>query len=181
MVELPQVLVYSGDMDKSVVSWFKNDKLFQQELIKGILWQLYVAEKFRQLGCDVERMDLSLKAGPVEEREKFINSKDLIVNGHVIEVKSRNQAFNGADDFPYDTLFVDTKDGFDRKVDKPSFYVCVSQLTGGMCALNVDESFKHWKTTKTWDTVRKISLTAYECHRDVWVTVEEAAKVLCST
>ena len=165
-------------MDKSVAAWFANTKLFQQELIKGVLWQLYVAERFRQLGCDVDHMDLNIKAGPVTEREKFINSKDLIVNGNVIEVKSRNQEFSCADDFPFDTLFIDTKDGFDRKVDKPTLYVCVSQKTGGMCALNVHDTKKHWQVEKTWDTVRKIRLTAYACRKEMWLSMEEAAAYL---
>jgi len=168
-------------MDKSVAAWFANDELFQKELIKGILWQLYVAERFRQLGCDVDHMDISLKAGPVTDRERFINSKDLIVNGQVIEVKSRNQAFTCADDFPFSTLFIDTKDGFDKKVDKPVLYVCVSQNTGGMCALNVADTYKHWVVEKTWDSVRKIKLTAYACRKEMWTSIDDAAIILNST
>lgn len=162
-------------MDKNVKAWFGNDKLFKQELIKGILWQLYVAEKFRHMGYDVNRIDISMTPGPVEKREDFVNSKDLIAGGKLIEVKSRNVEFTSADDFPYDTLFIDTKDGFDKKKDKPEMYVCVSQITGAACALDVSKTKDLWEVTRTWDTVRKINLVAYAAKKELWMGLESAA------
>ena len=169
---------YGYSMDKNVAAWFKNDSLFKQELIKGVLWQLYVAEKFRHMGYDVERVDVSITTVPEERREEFINSKDLVVNGKLIEVKSRNLDFANHSDFPYSTLFVDTKDGFLKKKDRPAMYVCVSQKTGGLCALDVASTFEKWTVKRTWDTIRKINLVAYECDKSLWESVDDAAKKL---
>ena len=159
-------------MNKNVSAWFKNKELFKRELEKGHKWEMEVGQFFVELGYDV-----TLPEPPVAgKRGDFVDQKDLVVVGHIIEVKSRGQKFTSHADFPFETIFIDTKQGFDAKAEKPSLYICVSQKTGGMCALDVAKSFKHWQVERTFDQVRKIGLVAYSCHKDIWEDVEEAAR-----
>lgn len=162
-----------------MAQWLNNKELFQKELITGTLWQCYVAEMFRQKGFDVLVPNLNLIVGKInDDGESYINSKDLLVDGNIIEVKSRNLEFSCNSDFPFETVFIDTRQGYDAKTDKPVLYVCVSQKTGAIITLDVGKSFKHWKVERTWDSVRKINLVAYVCHRDIWMDIDGGVAIL---
>jgi hypothetical protein len=102
----------------------------------------------------------------------------MLCNGRVIEVKSRSLTFTCAADFPYDTLIVDTVQGFDQKVDKPLMYICISQKTGAMLGLDVGLSREHWTVRQTYDRVAKIPCTNYEAHKSLWGDALEILKNL---
>ena len=155
----------------SVKEWFANKELFTKELAIGRKWQEYVADKLRELGYVAEVPE----AVPYEGQEKagnFIDEEDILVNGLVIEVKSRAYKFTCAADFPFETIAVDTKKSFDGKTRKPVLYVCVCQETGAICALDVAKTRDSWVITRRFDRKRGIPVVSYDCHRDLWEELE---------
>ena len=162
-------------MNKQVKKWFANKELFQQELAKGKKWEAIVAQELEAAGFNVTIPNCELDSieCDAERRKAAANSVDMYVDGRIIEVKSRNYRFTCADDFPFETIAVDTKDGFDRKADKPVVYICVSQHTGDMIALDVEKTREHWVVSKRFDTVRKIPVVSYDCHKKWWGSVAD--------
>lgn len=163
-------------MDKNVSAWFKNRELFEKMLREGHRWEMHVADVLEGLGYDVDRPPPIVTVGDVNNRADYVDQKDITANGVVLEVKSRNLEFTCPTDFPYETVFVDTKSGFQAKNVKPRIYVCVSQKTKGIIALDVEKTFDDWGVARTWDSVRRINLTAYDCHRTKWEGLEEVCQ-----
>lgn len=163
---------------KKHIPWLKNDALFKAELAKGRKWEAAVGKRFRELGCDVaaEYHEFNLTGEEAAKSDEVANTVDLWVNGHIVEVKSRNNNFTCAADFPYPTIAIDTKSGFDRKRRKPVVYVCVSQKTGCMTALDVKETHQHWEEFKGFDRVRRIPWVSYVCHKKYWETLEDVVE-----
>lgn len=116
---------------------------------------------FRLQGFQVEIPELKIRSS-IKEANKWINSSDLIVNGAVIEVKSRNESFTSKLDYPYETVFVDTVSGYDAKETKPLAYIIISRPTGVMLCLKT-LSAKGWKIESKFDRVRKIRENFYVC------------------
>jgi len=156
--------------------WMDNPELFCRELLKGYLWQLFVAERFRLCGYDVKSPPMSYQGK--DKKEEYADSKDLTVNGHVIEIKSRNYEFTSHLDFPYPTILIDTKAGFEAKKTKPVMFVNVCQLNGAMCALDVKKTFPQWTARRVWDRVRKVGTMTYECEKELWESVDDASERL---
>jgi len=155
---------------KKHIPWLKNEELFRSELAKGRKWEAEVGKRFVELGCNVtaEQYEFDMTGEEAAKSDEVANTVDLWVNGHIVEVKSRAHGFNSAEDFPYPTIAIDTKSGFDRKRDKPVVYVCVSQKTGCMTGLDVQKTREHWEEFKGWDRVRRIPWTSYVCHKRHW-------------
>lgn len=160
---------------KCIKEWFANDKLFKSELAKGRKWQLFVADRIRDLGYDAVVPD-SVPYGGQAKAINFINEPDILVGDVVIEVKSRSYQFTCAADFPFDTIGVDTKKSFDGKTDKPLIYVCVCQNSGSMTALDVQKTRKHWVEKRRFDRVRNIPVVSLDCHKDYWEDLETVCR-----
>jgi hypothetical protein len=154
--------------------------IFKRELKNGILWQLYVADQFRRRGMEVETPEYSFEPCNVEDIATYIQSKDLMVNGRIIEVKGRNVDFTTPSSFPYSTIFIDTKDGYDKKDPKPVLYACVSTETGSIVTLDTADTFERWGVCRTFDKVRNIKLVAYECDRGLWKTFDDGIRRLAT-
>ena len=153
----------------------ENKELFTSELLKGYLWQLYVAEQFRQLGAKtVDCPPLAPYKGWKHSKE-HANSADIVVNGHIIEVKSRDLVFTSAEDFPFDTVAVETKQGFEAKTDKPVMYVTVCQHNGALIALDVAKTRDEWEVKRRFDTKRRIAVVSFDCRRELWENFAECA------
>lgn len=162
-------------MDKRVKKWFENDELFGKELAIGRKWEGVVADRLNSLGFSVVVPECNLNSieCKTERRAAAVDAVDLYVNGLIIEVKSRAYKFTCADDFPYDTIAIDTKSGFDAKTDKPAVYICISQITGDWTALDVEKTREHWVVSKRFDRKRGIPVVSYDCHKRHWGDVEE--------
>lgn len=150
-----------------------TNKKFRAELMKGYLWQLYVAQIFRENGYEVSVPPLT--HGNAKD---FKDEEDILVAGQVVECKSRNLEFSCAEDFPYDTVLVDTVESWESKTRKPIMYVCISQLTGAIIALDVAKNRKNWTETTLWDSVRRYRVHSYEAPRQCWGPLEIIAKRL---
>jgi hypothetical protein len=142
------------------MSWKDNDALFFKELREGYEWQKLVATYFQVSGLDVQMPELTFRVS-FEEAGEYIDTKDLIVNGHIIEVKSRREHFTSAKDFPYHTAFVDTVAGYDAKITKPLAYVMISRETKAMLCLPSFNKPDYWTIENRFDRVRKINENFY--------------------
>lgn len=143
--------------------WKNNDELFFSELKQGHQWQQLPALFFKLHGFQVEMPELTIRSS-IKEAGRWKDTPDLIVNGHIIEVKSRNEIFTSGDSFPYETAFIDTVSGYDAKVIKPLAYVFVSRPTGAMLVLKTNSS-KGWAVESKFDHIRKIQENFYLCKR----------------
>lgn len=156
--------------------WMNNPELFCSELLKGYLWQLFVGERFRLMGYEVCVPQMSYKG--LKHAKEYLNSRDLTVNGKIVEVKSRNYKFTSQDDFPFPTILIETKSGFEGKKDRPVMYVSVCQQNGAMCALDVKKTYNQWSAVKIYDRVRKVSSMTFQCEKGLWESVDSAAEHL---
>lgn len=159
-------------------AWHKNDELFKKELEKGHFWQTCVATFLKEEGLEVEAPGLEIR-DQIQDAFKFINTKDLIAAGEIIEVKSRNLSFTSGHDYPYKTIFIDTVSGWEAKKPKPFAYVMVSQITGCMI-WTPGNSKKGWTVTRNRDRVRRIEVINYESPSKEWLNINLLVNLLKS-
>lgn len=139
--------------------WSQNDELFLKELEEGHAWQSYPALFFKLHGLKVEVPRLTIREN-IEEADKWKNSIDLFVEDVPFENKSRNEEFTYSGDFPYETIFVDTVEGYDAKEVKPYGYIMVSKPTGCLLWLPSSTPGK-WTKEKKFDNTRQITCEFY--------------------
>lgn len=154
-------------------NWLGNKKLFEQERAKGWKWESVVAGILTDMGYSVEIPDHFDYEPNCDESKQ---THDMLVNGKIVEVKSRNLEFIGIDSFPYPSIFVKTKATYDKMVNKPAMCVCISQKTGACVALDVEKTSGSWRAVRFFDRIRKINTTAYECDIGLWETLGEVAR-----
>ena len=138
------------------VPWAENDALFERELRAGFHWQTVVADHLRASGCVVVESVIDDAGGRVAGKSaRFKDTADLLVDGLVVEVKSRRRRFTGPHDFPFPTVIVDTCESWEAKTRKPVAYVFVSQFTQGLmwCAADTRPL---WTRAEQYDTVRRM-------------------------
>lgn len=158
-------------MDAPVTPWMENDVLARRMTEMGWKWQ-------RMVGAFFEAKDLHVVLPPYSWRETrediplHNDSLDLIVEGHRIEVKSRDLDFStDPRTFPYERAFVDTVSSYDSHAVKPLAYVFVSQRTGAMLSTpgRHPDAVASWTQTRAFDHVRKIHDMFYLVGRE-WLT-----------
>jgi hypothetical protein len=147
-----------------MTAWNQNDDLFFSELKEGYAWQQLPALFFVLQGLPVRMPALTVRES-IRDAGEWLSSEDLIVNDHVLEVKSRNERFVSPGTFPFDTVFVDTVTGFESKETKPLAYIMVSRKTGAMLWLYTDNSL--WSKLSRFDRVRKIQENFYAAPREL--------------
>jgi len=157
--------------------WFSNDALFFDQLKKGYAWQHLPAVFFRCSGLAVEIPNLTVRQDVSEASRWTKSDTDLIVDGHVIEIKSRGERFTCAADFPYDEPFVDTVAGYDAKKPPPVAYVFVSQITGAMLAIN-SQTKTFFRIVAKHDRVRNIDENFYVCQRSALRTMDQLVRYI---
>jgi hypothetical protein len=161
-----------------MTNWSDNDDLFFSQLKEGFEWQKLPKLFFELHGLKVEMPELTIRDS-IKDAGAYMSSKDLIVNGHTIETKSRNEAFTYTLSFPYKTLFVDTVSGFDGKKVKPLAYVFISRPTGCMICL-MSSTSNLWSKESKFDRTRKITDTFYLADRKLCTGLDELIEVLKS-
>ena len=123
---------------------------------KGHKYNEYVAKVLQTFGVPNVSVPEMWDASNAQERlDKTLNEKDVLVDGLILEVKSRNLSFRSSYDFPYDQVMVDTVSGFDAKVVKPWAYVIVSQITEGMFVIPTATK-QYWTIRSYHDVDRDI-------------------------
>lgn len=152
------------------MQWIENEQLFKNELAIGYGWQLCVADYLKSLGFEVHIPQLVVRKD-IKDIPEFSDEPDIECEGRIIEVKSRDLAFTCPDDFPYETILVDTVNGWSAKVRKPTEYVCISTITGGMICL-CGETQPLWAQEERYDHTRNIMDLFYEAHKSLWITMD---------
>ena len=142
-----------------MTSWAQNDGLFLAELREGYAWQMLPAVFFTLQGFRVNMPTLEERQS-LADIAKWIDSVDLEIEGHILEVKSRNEVFTAPSTFPYQTIIVDTVSGYEGKAHKPLAYVFVSRPTGAMICLRGDTPHA-WAIERKHDHVRDIDDNFY--------------------
>jgi len=153
-----------------VTDWFENDALFCQECKKGHFWERYVAFFFAGQGLKVELGPQQIREN-VAQAAAYVQEVDLFIEGHPVEVKSRAVTFHTRNDFPYPDIMVDTVKGWDAKEPKPTWVICVSQVTGAIITL-VGLDKETWTAREVDDQTRKIRDTFYFAEKGYWYPVE---------
>lgn len=160
-------------MTDSAIPWMENDALARRLTEEGWKWQRMVGSFFEARGLPVILPPYSWRATH-EEIPQHSDSKDLIVCGERIEVKSRDLDFTSdPTTFPYDQAFVDTVSSYDNYSIKPIAYVFVSQRTGSMLATpgrHID-SVSRWTTKRAYDHVRGIHDLFYLVDRSLLTSI----------
>jgi hypothetical protein len=161
-----------------MTNWSENDDLFFSQLKEGFEWQKLPKLFFELHGLSVEMPELTIRDS-IKDAGLYLSSKDLIVNGHTIETKSRNETFTYPLSFPYRTLFVDTVSGFDGKKKKPLAYLFISKPTGCMISL-MTSTISAWIVEEKFDRVRKITDKFYLADKKLCTTLDELIEVIKS-
>jgi hypothetical protein len=150
-----------------MTSWINNHELFLKELATGNKWAAHVAEHLNSVGISCYTPESKIRKNISEISSFSENEKDIVfteMSGH-LEVKSRALAFNKlVQSYPYDTAFVDTVSGWEKKLEKPLAVILVSQKTSSMLYIPVNTSHL-WSSERKYDRVRGIT--------DTWLTVDK--------
>jgi len=132
----------------------EGDKAFVGNLVKGYEHQLRVASRLLLAGYFVSAQPLRIRP-TFDVRQDYSDDFDVLfgavspecvgskatgtsgawVNLHSIEVKSRNVAFDSPEDFPYETIIVETAAAYDKRRHPPDYYVMISQKTNAAIVL----------------------------------------------
>jgi hypothetical protein len=118
---------------------------------EGQKWQEYVAKTLRRVGiqAEAESEPWDETRERVEEFAKY--QADLIVGGrYPFEIKSKVVPFTSPTDYPFDTVLLDTVDGWDKKVIKPRGLLIVSQPTGAILGFGL-KSHPKFGTVNIYD------------------------------
>lgn len=99
------------------------------------------------------------------------HEKDIVFSWtHIpLEVKSSSREFSDdINDYPYDSLFVDTVSGYDNKAITPMAYVVVSQPLGGMVCVS-PSSYDAWEKVHRFDRQREIPDWFYSAPKNMLI------------
>jgi hypothetical protein len=99
-----------------------------------------------------------------EARQGYGDDSDISVLFRY-EVKGRTVQFTCADDFPYDTVFVDRKDKADKNADVVHAYVTLNKALTHF-ALIRSSTRQMWTTSERFDSVKGHKLCVYECPKE---------------
>jgi hypothetical protein len=161
------------------LAWRDNHALFEQELKKGHKWQLKVGEVLLDAGIPAVVSGIQPVQYTRNKAYNYPEDRDIFIEpDFVIEVKSRNLHFVSPYTFPFDTTIIDTVRGWDQKEPEPRAVAIVSQLTGTILCINVQESKHAWTKEVIWDSVRQIRDNTYLCPKKYFRPFDELVEWL---
>lgn len=156
-----------------MTTWSKNHELAEALCKAGWEYEAKVATFLRDAGLEVQEPEKSWRTDAKDAfAGRYANEIDLLVEGQRVSVKSRDLAFTSADDFPFDTIFVDTCRKWVIKDPAPVAIVCVSQKTDAMIWLP-SATRSSWTTRTRWDRVRNYRDTFFEAHKSNWRPIDK--------
>lgn len=164
--------------------WGQDDAKFKSFLQDGRNMVAYVTFELisRGVGVAVPPSRVRPDGCSFEKMEEFSDEGDLRVyyeerdSWPRVEVKGRSVEFTGLDDFPFNTVLVDTVRNIDKK-GAPAAYITVSQQTGAM--IIISRRSKHtWSKTSRFDSKRQIDETFYEAPVNECKTFDEFVRFL---
>lgn len=156
--------------------WSENEQLFLSELKTGRKWEMWFAKLLLEYGITVQVPQFAFRKD-MSEVPDYADRPDVVANGKVLEIKSRRLSFTCPEDYPFDSIFVDTQKSWDQKEGKPFAIVVISQETKGIVVLSNKQS-DQWKTETKFDRVRKIRETWYTADKSLCHSFETLLKAL---
>lgn len=159
------------------MDWFENDELFRRECAAGHAWERHAGHFFLLHGFETHLGKQTIR-DHVSQAHRYAAQLDLTCEGVRFEVKSRNVVFHTPDDFPFETIFVDTVGGWDQKPVKPNILLCISRETGAIIWLPTAATKDRWAIVAKHDNVRSIDERFYEAPKRLWRKSEELVDVL---
>ncbi|MBV47335.1 MAG: hypothetical protein CMN10_02050 [Roseobacter sp.] len=117
----------------ALLLWEQDEKHFQRRIGTGREREAYVAYRLIAEGLEVSVPRLRVRPS-FAERHAYRDTRDMIVEGHEIEIKSTRFAFTDPGEFPYNPCFVDTEEKILAK-GPPFAFLIVSQQTGAIMAV----------------------------------------------
>ena len=168
--------------EQKVKKWLEEGReIFGRELAIGLSYEDKVARHLEGWGFPVLRPQTLVEGMESEEERRDILSRygDIVVgpsilDGIHLEVKSRRVHFTSHEDYPYQTVFVDTL-GSRRLRTVDPIYVIVSQHTGAIVWVPRGVNLT---PRKVWDRVRDIPVVTLEVHRGHLRPLEELREYL---
>lgn len=134
--------------------------------------------QFMVIGCQklmaAGVKDVEFPAGlpPMRDRNDFAaiaeysaHEQDSTIRGLVCEWKSRDYLFTCPEDFPFETVFIDTVNSIDLKEKMPDYYIFICQKNLAITAINVNETREWWRVEWAHDRVRGYGDRFYTCPR----------------
>ena len=113
--------------------WQQDEEHFQRRIGTGREREAYVAYRLIAEGLEVSVPRLRVRP-TFADRHSYRDSRDMMVEGREVEVKSTRFAFTSPGDFPFDPCFVDTEEKIVAK-GPPFAFLIVSQKTGAIMAV----------------------------------------------
>lgn len=150
----------------------KSDEQFIKDLDKSRRSVFRVARYLLDVGFEVHIKPTIIRPD-ASQRHEYADKGDLSYvsiakNGKTVikrvEVKHRwNMDFTSVDDFPFPTVFVDTK--YDGEGDRPApdVVVCVNRLLTAALMLRVEDTRPHWTLATVFDSTYGRESVVYEC------------------
>jgi hypothetical protein len=146
---------------------------FLEQLRIGDKWADHVADMIMKAGKPAYATPTKVAQSEAEIQEFTRYEKDIILSDNrSLEVKSRSFAFTGVESYPYETVFVDTVEGWAEKVVKPVAVAVVSQRTGGIVMVPIS-SAAVWSEKRIYDSKRCFEVNVLECPRSALKSFEE--------
>lgn len=142
---------------------------YTSSFFQGGHWANKVAERLNHAGVQCYAPPITIAKTREERNEMTKHEKDIVFSWTQmpLEVKSSSRIF-GDDimEYPHDTLFVDTVNGYDSKMVPPISYVIVSQQGEGMVCIS-PKSKPLWEKVKAFDRHREIYDEFYSAPKEV--------------
>ncbi len=161
-----------------MTKWIESEELFKRELTTGYKWQLYVAEFLRDNNFSVDIPALEIRED-VKDIPNFSNLPDILWGDKIFEVKSRNLKFSSPQDYPYETVIVDTVSSWRAKQIKPAGYICISTKTKQMICLSSHTKI-FWTKSCRYDRTRDLHDWFYAAPKNLWVSISQMIKEMNS-
>lgn len=146
---------------------------FLQQLRIGDRWAEFVAEQIREVGKYAHATPIKIAESEDEIQDFTENEKDILLSkDRTLEVKSRSFHFTSVTDYPYETAFVDTVEGWLAKRGHPVAVAVVSQKTGCVVVVPVS-TCGLWSRRRVFDSKRGFEVDVFECPRSALRSFEE--------
>jgi hypothetical protein len=146
---------------------------FLQQLKIGDQWAEFVASQITEVGKYAYATPTKIAESEEHIKDFTENEKDILLSrDRTLEVKSRSFHFTSVNDYPYETAFVDTVEGWLAKRSHPVAVAVVSQKTGCVVVVPVSTSGL-WSKKTIFDSKRGFEVEVFECPRSALRSFEE--------
>src|SRR5215831_1027784 len=137
---------------------------FQNAYEEAQVWQEYCGDQIRnRFGLDVYVTPKQI-AKTVFEAPEYKQQQDILVEGLLVEVKGRREAFDSVESFPFGDPYTERVNRWNEKNEKPICYVLISKPTGFMMWLDTERSFPSWYVIEdAYHSVHDAYYTTYAC------------------